>query len=191
MATRPRVLLDVDGPIADFMTPALDAIHRVTGRRFKAEEHTSGWDLFAGLGLSSDEIDAVLLSMQTPGLCLGIPTVDGAREGVEELRSFADVWAVTSPFGGEHWMHERDAWLVKHMGFKKKDVLHVRAESKHGVFGDILVEDKIDTLQSWRMAWPDSHPVLFELSYNSNHGWDGLSVSGWGALVLKARALLT
>lgn len=183
---RPRFLIDVDGPMADFCAPAFDAIFQVTGRRFNASDHVNGWDLFSGLGLSDKETKAVLRVMEVPGLCLGIPIVPGAREGIEELRKFADVWAVTSPFGGEHWMHERDAWLVRHFGFHKSHVLHVRGESKHGVYGNMLVEDKVETLNSWQAAWPMETGVLFELPYNKNEGWVGDSVLDWPNLVAYA-----
>jgi|SRR5882672_854047 len=188
---RPRILIDVDGPMADFVAPALEAIFQVTGRRFKASDHVNGWDLFVGLGLSEDETKEVFRVMQVPGLCLGIPMVAGAREGIEELRKFADVWAVTSPFGGEHWMHERDAWLVRNLGFHKKDVLHVRGESKHGVYGNMLIEDKTETLRSWQAAWPMETAMLFELPYNRNDGWTGAAVDDWPSLVSWAATFYT
>lgn len=188
---RPRILIDVDGPMADFVAPALEAIFQVTGRRFKASDHVNGWDLFAGLGLSDDETKEVFRVMQVPGLCLGIPVVEGAREGIEELRKVADVWAVTSPFGGDHWMHERDAWLVRNLGFHKKDVLHVRGESKHGVYGNMLIEDKVDTLRAWHAAWPSGVPMLFEFSYNKNESWSGATVEDWPSLVAWAITYFT
>lgn len=188
---RPRILIDVDGPMADFVAPALEAIFLVTGRRFKASDHVNGWDLFAGLGLSDDETKEVFRILQVPGLCLGIPMVEGAREGIEELRKFAQVWAVTSPFVGKHWMHERDAWLESNLGFHKNDVLHVRAAAKHGVFGNMLIEDKIDTLNSWHAAWPEEAPLLFELSYNKDAGWGGARVDDWPGLVAWATAYFT
>lgn len=187
---RPRILLDVDGPMADFVAPALDAILLVTGRKFDVSDHVNGWDIFSGLGLSDGETKEVFRVMQVPGLCLGIPMVPGAQEGVGKLRRFADVLAVTSPFGGEHWMHERDTWLVRHMGFDKKDVLHVRGESKHAVYGNMLVEDKIDTLKRWQAAWPWETAMLFELPYN-REGWLGASVSDWPSLVAWAETYFT
>lgn len=183
---KPRILLDVDGPLADFVVPALEAIYQVTGKKFSAADHTNGWDIFAGLGLSDAETKEVFRVMQVPGLCLSIPLVEGAKEGVEELRKFADVWAVTSPLGGEHWMHERDAWLVKNLGFNKNHVLHVRGDSKHGVYGNMLVEDKIETLVAWRDAWPSEEPVLFQFPYNKN-GWSGSYVVDWVGLVSYAK----
>ena len=191
MHRRPRILVDVDGPLGDFLAPTFEAIFRVTGRRFGVADHTSGWDVFTGLGLTEGEVDVVIRSMEVPGFCLGIPVVEGAREGMEALRAFADVWAVTSPFGGEHWMHERDAWLVKNLGFRKKDVLHVRSEAKHGVHGDMLVEDKITTLRSWAEHHPQGIPVLYEYPYNKNHGWDGWSVPDWECLVVRAETIFT
>lgn len=188
---RPRILIDVDGPMADFVAPALEAIFRVTGKRFKASDHVKGWDLFSGLGLSEDETKTVFQTMQVPGLCLDIPMVDGAKEGIQALREFAEVWAVTSPFGGEHWMHERDAWLVNHLGFHKDQVLHVRAAAKHGVYGNMLIEDKTETLRSWQSAWPMETAMLFERSYNRNDGWTGAAVDDWPSLVSWAATFYT
>jgi 5'(3')-deoxyribonucleotidase len=179
---KPRILIDVDGVFADFLTPCLDAVHAVTGRRHSPNE-VSEWDIMKALGIDEETGRKVYKSMEVPGLCASIPAYDGAREGVERLRSWAEVWAVTSPFGGEHWMHERDAWLVKNMGFVKRDVLHVRGERKHGVYGHALVEDKVATLRAWRDAWPAQLPVLLERYSNANDGWDGCAARDWPHLV--------
>lgn len=180
--TKPRILLDVDGIFADFVTPCLDAIHAHTGKRFHHDDVTD-WDIMKSCGLDEETGNAVYKSMQVPGLCESIPAYPGARDGVERLRAWADVWAVTSPFGGDHWMHERDRWMVKNMGFHKDDVLHVRSARKHGVFGQAFVEDKTSTLKTWREHWPDQVSVLFLRNYNKADGWDGLSADGWSHLV--------
>lgn len=179
---RRRLLFDVDGVFADFVTPCLDAVHAVTGRRHMSDEVIE-WDIMRALGIDEETGRAIYKSMEVPGLCAGIPAYPGAREGVERLREWADVWAVTSPFGGEHWMHERDAWLVRNMGFAKRDVLHVRSERKHGVFGHALVDDKTSTLLEWRGAWPDHFPVLMQRYSNANDGWDGRVARDWPHLV--------
>ncbi len=179
---RPRILLDVDGIFADFITPCLDAVHAHTGKRF-AHDDVTDWDIMKSLGIGDEDARAIYKSMQRPGMCLGIPAYEGAREGVDRLREWADVWAVTSPFGGSHWMHERDAWLIEKMGFDKYDVLHVRGERKHGVVGDAFVEDKTSTLRAWQEAHPTGLGILFVRKYNQNDGWGGTSASGWPALV--------
>lgn len=180
--TKPRILLDVDGIFADFVTPCLDAIHAHTGKRFNHDDLTS-WDIMESCDIDLETSKAIYKSMQVPGLCKSLPAYPGAREGVDSLREWADVWAVTSPFGGDHWMHERDAWLVENMGFVKYDVLHVRGERKHGVFGDAFVEDKTSTLLEWHKAWPSQLAVQFVRSYNVADRWDGYKAVDWPHLI--------
>ena len=186
---KPRVLFDIDGVFADFITPCLDTVYAHTGKRYTPDQ-VDDWDIMKSLGISERDADTIYKMMEKPGLCLGIPAYEGAREGVERVREFADVWAVTSPFGGEHWMHERDQWLVQKMGFHKDDVLHVRSARKHGVFGDVLVEDKTSTLVSWAAAWPQSHGVLFRRGYNDRDQWDGMSSHTWPGIVAAVESLL-
>lgn len=180
--TRPRILVDVDGVLADFLTPCLQAVEAQTGRSYHPDD-VSTWDIMDGLCIDEETSKAIYASMQFEGMCLGMSPYEGARVGVDRLRSLGDVWAVTSPFGGTHWMHERDAWLVKHMGFHKDQVLHVRGRAKHAVRGNVLIEDKVSTLREWRASNPYGIPLLFERRYNLGEGWDGLGASNWDQIL--------
>lgn len=180
--TRPCLLHDVDGIYADFVTPCLEAIYQYTGKRFHHDDVTD-WDIMKSLGIDEETGNAIYKSMQVKGLCESIPPYAGAREGVDQLRKWADVIAVTSPFGGDHWMHERDRWLVQHMGFHKDDIMHVRSARKHRVWGDAFVEDKTSTLRTWHEHHPDKLSVLFLRNYNKNDTWNGPTADGWPHLV--------
>lgn len=180
--TKPCILLDVDGIFADFVTPCLDAVFAHTGKRFHHDDVTD-WDIMKSLGINEETGKAIYKSMQVKDLCFNIPAYDGAREGVDRLRTWAEVIAVTSPFGGEHWMHERDRWMVEKMGFHKDDVMHVRSARKYRVWGDAFVEDKTETLLKYREHHPDTLNVLFLRNYNKNDGWDGYTADGWPRLV--------
>lgn len=186
---KPRVLFDIDGVFANFITPCLEAIFECTGKRFTYDE-VQDWDIMKSLGIESETAKAVYKAMEKRGLCLNIPAYEGALEGVHRVREFAEVWAVTSPFGGEHWMHERDQWLVDKMGFDINDVLHVRSKCKHGVYGNILVEDKTETLVTWSNAWPDSHGILFRRAYNDRDQWHGMSSHSWPGIVAAIESVL-
>lgn len=186
---KPRVLFDIDGVFADFITPCLQAVYEHTGVRYVPDQ-VDDWDIMKSLGISERDAQLIYKMMEKPGLCLNIPAYEGAREGVERVREFAEVWAVTSPFGGEHWMHERDQWLVEKMGFVKDDVLHVRSKRKHGVFGDVLVEDKTSTLHTWTTAWPKSRGILFRRAYNDRDVWDGMSSHTWPGIVQAIESVL-
>lgn len=186
---RPRILLDIDGVCGDFITPCLEAIFQHTGTRHSAD-FVDGWDIMKALDISGDDAKAIFTAMEIPGLCLGIPVYDGAKEGVAALRKFADVWAVTSPFGGAHWMHERDQWCVERLGFHKDDVMHVRSSRKHAIDGDFLIEDKTSTLVEWAAEHPDGHGILFRRSYNIRDGWEGLSADSWTGIVAAVESVL-
>lgn len=179
---RPRILVDIDGVFADFITPCLQAIYEHTGASYEPHQVTD-WDIMKSCGIDVETAKVIYKNMERKGLCLEIPAYDGAREGVDHLRTFADVWAVTHPFGGEHWMHERDQWLMTKMGFAKDDILHVRSSRKFAIDGDALVEDKVSTLQEWRKHHFNGFGVLFERRYNMNDGWGGPSADGWPAMV--------
>lgn len=186
---KPRVLFDIDGVFADFITPCLETASRHTGETY-AYDDVNDWDIMKSLNIAPDIAENIYKAMQVPGLCLSIPAYEGALEGVTRVREFADVWAVTSPFGGEHWMHERDQWLVQKMGFHKDDVLHVRSKRKHGVFGDVLVEDKTETLVTWQAAWPASRGILFRRGYNDRDAWGGMSSHTWPGIVRAIESVL-
>lgn len=70
-------------------------------------------------------------------------------------------------------------------------MLHVRAASKHGVYGNMLIEDKVDTLRTWQAAWPLETAMLFELSYNRNEGWTGAALDDWPSIVAWATTYFT
>lgn len=179
--TKPRILVDIDGVFADFITPCLQAIYEHTGAYYEPHQVTD-WDIMKSCGIDFETAKIIYKNMERKGLCLEIPAYDGAREGVERLREFADVWAVTHPFGGEHWMHERDQWLIEKMGFVKEDILHVRSSRKFAIGGTALVEDKVSTLKEW-CAEQRGVGVLFERRYNIGDSWDGYRAGNWPGIV--------
>jgi 5'(3')-deoxyribonucleotidase len=136
------------------------------------------------LGIPDADARAIYASMEVPGLCRSIPVYPGAKEGLARIREFADTWAVTAPFGGEHWMHERDQWLIENLGFKSNDILHVRSAAKPAVLGDYLVEDKTSTLIAWdKVHGTNGTGILFRRLYNQRDDWHGFAVSDWSGLV--------
>lgn len=177
-----RILLDIDGVCADFITPCLAAITVHTGKQFDPTA-IDDWDIMKALHIAADDAAAIYRSMQVPGLCRSMPVYPGAVEGVQRLRAHGDVWAVTAPFGGPHWMHERDQWLVEELGFRKADILHVRSDAKHAIKGDVLVEDKTSTLVRWQAHHPTGRGVLFQRRYNERDGWPGAAATTWSGVV--------
>lgn len=182
---RPIVLMDVDGIIADFVTRLLAELQLVTGRIVHPDD-VPAWDVLESLGVPLGFCDVIYKRMEEKGVCRSIPVLEGAKEGVAALRELADVYPVTAPFRGEHWMHERAEWLKEHFGFAKSDVTH--SSTKHLIYGDFLIEDKTSTLVRWSDRHPLGTPILFERSYNRSDGWTGLSVKSWPELVTLVKS---
>ncbi|MGN6107264.1 MAG: 5' nucleotidase, NT5C type [Kofleriaceae bacterium] len=181
-----RVLLDVDGVLADFVGPVLDVIYDVTGRTFRHEDVTT-CDFAACLGLSADEKRWVANAISNePGWWSSLPVLPGAHEGVAELQQIADVYIVTSPWDGcRTWLHERKEWLRRHFGINKRRVFSL--DEKHFVSGDILIDDKTENVRAWAEAHPCALAVQWRTPHNRLDGWTGASTRSWEQLVEWAR----
>lgn len=187
------VLLDCDGPLAEFVEGFLDVLEEETGERFGSRVVTE-WEitdspffrnLAEELGHDPKELsDAVWRRVNRIGFCSALRPVVGAKEGVERLRSLdVDVEVVTSPLlTSPTWMTERVEWLRRHFGFRK-DQIHLVAK-KHRVPGDFLVDDKPSHVGSWMAATDDSpfrgHGLLWHAPYNEDAEFVGTRVTSWG-----------
>lgn len=173
------VLLDVDGPQANFSRGWLDEFGEVTGRYVMDDEiehfgiTESEFFLRAAreMGIEPGHLAAKVWSLvNRPGFCSGLKVVHGAREAVRELRKFADVECVTSPLmSSVSWMPERADWVKRHLGYSVPDHLHF-VSKKARVPGDFLVDDRPEHLIEWSKACVAQHhkglPILWDASYN-------------------------
>lgn len=134
---RPRVLLDVDGVLADFVSRAAQWANTVTT---KASHKTcTKWDVLESWGLQGYQswFDSVCSQR---GFCADLPVYSGAKTFVRALRKDAEVVVVTSPLScSPFWCHERTMWLANHFGFESKNVIF--AKRKELVRGDVLIDD--------------------------------------------------
>ena len=174
-----RVLLDVDGVIADFVDGYLSLVTIATGKRFGHEDVTE-FDIGKALGLSDEEKRSVNALVMT-GFCSGLRPLGDAVRGVAKLREVADVYVVTSPWNScPTWTFEREQWLKRYVCIPHSRVLH--GSAKHLVRADFLVDDKTDTLRAWGEAHPEGTAVLWDSPWNTRDGWVGAHTSDWGEL---------
>jgi 5'(3')-deoxyribonucleotidase len=147
-------LVDCDGVLADFVTPVV----AWAGPDF-TRDSISEFDILKAWGIEDrqDELDR---HCAQPGWCEALPVYEGAREFVDRLRSRFEVVIVTSPYSNvPTWTSERIAWLRKHFGIPKQDV--VFCERKNLVRGAALVDDAIHNLEDF-----DGHRILIDQPWN-------------------------
>jgi 5'(3')-deoxyribonucleotidase len=184
-----RVLLDSDGVLSNFVGAWLSLINAQRGTSFVLEDVT-GWDVCASLGITdaTERAATKRLIADCPNFAQKHDVLPGAIDGVRRLREIAEVYIVTSPWNSHPtWTSDREAWLKKHFGFPHSHVVHTSA--KHLVCGDVLVDDKTDTCEAWREAWPHGIAVQWETPHNRLDVWRGDSTCNWDYLINLVEAM--
>jgi phosphoglycolate phosphatase-like HAD superfamily hydrolase len=165
-----RIVLDVDGVLADFVSSALRVINEMAQR-----EALPGYDVspYTPDDVRQWEIESLLPKrfhtelfdrLSAPGFCASIEPYPSALAVVDALRATGhDVAIATSPLkGSTTWIAERTAWLQRYWG--EIEIHHTH--DKRGVRGDIFVDDKPSHVLDWQNANPMSRAFLLDRPYN-------------------------
>lgn len=187
--TKPIVLLDCDGVLADYVGGALKLVHRVTDARFTRED-VDVYD-FAPKLLPDDAHRAEFAHLiSQPGFCASLEPCTGAVDGVRELSEVGDVYVVTASSGpNPTWAYERDRWLLVHFGIGHHRVIHTHA--KHRVHGDMFVDDRPEYIEAWRfgqrLLWAAPHNARHTLNVNRHADWGLLTRTALMCGMMSAR----
>lgn len=163
---RPTVGVDVDGVLADLLTPAFALLSERFGLDLTID-HMTTWAL--------DELlpEALRVPFWKTLGAVGylhdrLQPYPGAVEGFARLRAAADVYVVTSYLRhAPTWVHERDAWLERHFGVDRRHIVHTGA--KHMVRLDALIDDRPENIHAWQDAFPQGDGILWAQPYNTVH----------------------
>ncbi|XP_057274606.1 5'(3')-deoxyribonucleotidase, cytosolic type [Pezoporus wallicus] len=168
MAGALRVLVDMDGVVADFE----GAVLRGFSARFPAEPRVelaarSGFSVREQYrGLRPDLAAKVASVYESPGFFLGLDPIPGALEALQEMIRMQDteVFICTSPLRNyEHCVLEKYKWVEKHLGpeFVERIIL---TRDKTVVSADLLFDDK-DTITGAEPN-PSWEHILFTCCHN-------------------------
>jgi 5'(3')-deoxyribonucleotidase len=175
---RPRVLVDVDGVLADFITPACKTMNAIMGTNVTPDQMKS-WYLFDAFDFPVEERirEACYTQWKMPGWCFDLEPYPGAVEGLKSIMEIADVHIVTSPMDGRTWAWERAQWLKKYFGFTRSDVSHT--DGKFTVAGDVLIDDKKEHCVNWKACHPQGTAILWDCVTNRTQSYEGLKTGDW------------
>jgi 5'(3')-deoxyribonucleotidase len=159
MARRPRVLLDVDGVVADFVQLMVNAVRNLNFCDIPINWRPTKWDVAKELKLTDKQEDEVYDVLRLPGSAKMLLPFPGAVEGVKRIASMFDVAFVTTPVeGSQTWCFDRTEWLITHFG-EELGNRWVFTDHKYLVFGDFLVDDKPENCLEFKRAWPMCVPL--------------------------------
>jgi 5'(3')-deoxyribonucleotidase len=156
------ILCDVDGVLADLVTPLCAEISRYDATI--RPEDIKHFDFKLSMSPSQCEIAKALMSQA--GFCYGLPAYEGALAFLDQLDALGSTLFVTAPYPSPTWVAERQAWLVAR-GCVPQRVLSVSSEFKPYVRGDVLIEDRPGTLAAWLDANPEGHGILMNRPWNT------------------------
>lgn len=164
MTTRPTLLLDMDGPLADFdlhfwsmcekagFHIDLDSLDDPRRKRFLTDNMR--YDRHRQLARNYVE-DSCWFRY--------LPITEGASRGVPELMEHFDVWVCTKPLEANRTCRDDKAmWLRRH--FPELEHRLIIAPDKSLVHGSVLLDDAPKWKWIGRASWM---PVLFLQPYNA------------------------
>lgn len=184
-----RVLFDCDGIFSDIVPHVLDLIADKTGVRHELSEVTDSLDILGSIGKKHLEKELLEPAVETDKFCLTIPVIEKAVTAFNEIRSFCDVFIVTAPYHQEPWMHHREAWLKKHLGLTKKQI--VQTHAKFICHGDVFIDDNIQNVVAWKKEWPSKCGIVFSTQHNKHLAVanDLIVTDNWDKIVKIIRRL--
>ena len=163
-----RILLDVDGILANCVESALSVLNRQTGRN-----HTSA-DIstfeFSCIASAAEETAMWAAFSETPGLVLGIPEYAWNVDAANKMRALGhQVCAVTTPrWDCPRWCYERAQWL-RDRGFLHSEIVFTSDKSR--IVGDVLVDDRFENVRDWQASHPHGRSILLDQPWNRAHTW--------------------
>lgn len=174
--SKPVVLLDTDGVLADWLTPALAIAERISGKPYTSSQMTT-WDLFDLVPREHEE--ACYAEFCKQGFCSSLKPLPGAIEAVAELQKLSDLHIVTSPTHSPFWYYERVEWLGDHFKIPRKNV-HFSGR-KELIRGDVFVDDAMHHVTRWADAHPEGVAFLVDHPYNQSEPYPRtfLRVTSW------------
>lgn len=161
-----RILVDLDGIVADLMPAWLGAYGRATGQWIDPND-VADW----GVQQATDQ--GILTEvLRAPGFFLGIQPVHGAIESVRALCERHEVFIVSAASHAEN-LTDKGLWVREHLPFIKKRRF-VLMHEKHLIEADAIIDDKPDTAINFRRAQPDA--VIASIKYPYNQGCQAYSL---------------
>lgn len=156
----PRILLDVDGVLADYISAAA-AWCRRKGVKHASHDTCTTWDPFEAWGCKDLE-PAFDRHAARRDFCIELKEYIMAQRLVRLLRQQGEVVIVTSPLScAPAWCCDRARWLDVHFGFRRDEIVFTKR--KDLVMGDVLVDDSPEHCE----AFPGAR-VLVERPWNSD-----------------------
>ncbi len=174
--TKPIILIDQDGPLADFDSALWAALR--SGAIWANCTPDTQTDRYLEDHVRKEDMPKVRAIVEASGWFRDLPPTPGAREGMNALAKVAEVWVCTKPLEANPTCRdEKAAWVREHLGPEWEDRL-ILAGDKSLIQGAVLLDDAPKPKWFNRAPW---RPVIFPTPWNNTGSvWEGLPRWTWG-----------
>lgn len=182
------VILDCDGVLSDFVGGLFSELK---SKGFQIPDQLNTYEIFDQMDeRSKAESHHILNSGE---FWATMPVIEEAAAVVDALKAENhDIVVATTPWGScMEWGYARRAWLTRNLGLRATRVITVY--DKHLIHGDVIVDDKPETVTKWQNKWQNGKAFLMNRPWNTNAtvpcpriNWDE---EGIQSLLQAARAL--
>ncbi len=165
---RLTVLCDLDGMVADLMTPWLRAYNQQYGDTLT---HAQLLDFDIHHFVKPECGQKIYDFINSGDVYTQLEPLAGALSGIEVIEQMGhNVVIVTAGAKHVHTAGHKLEWCKKHLGFNRKKV--IIAHQKELVRGDVFLDDSPKMIRNYRAAWPNT-PIL-TIAYPHNLCVEGL-----------------
>lgn len=179
-----RILVDVDGVMADFVTPVVKLVNFELGTNYTAED-VDEWEVLDALDVPPRQQRFIREHIASQGFCSRFKVYPGVEKGLAKLRKYGRVIALTAPFESKYWEYERRQWLIENLGFEKHDIMS--GSGKEICDADFLIDDKPSNVIKWQEEdFINRRGILMRHTWNADaigQTWHGLVANDWKHLV--------
>lgn len=174
--SRKRLILDCDGPAADFTGALLQSVESTL-----TVDDITDWYVFERLTISQEAVARKVC--EDPDWWRNLPVIPGSQDAVAQLsQSYEILWATSPWWSCVGWDHARRGWLKEHFGAHSDEVAIISNKSFLG--GDVLIDDKPEHIEKWTARNPYSMGILYGLPHNQSI-MPSHRIEGWPQIVSR------
>lgn len=176
MAKARRILVDMDGILADLQSPWIDAYNRETGDSLAMSDVTD-W----GIENFMTRMDEPWDILRRPGFFAQLEPLPGAVEGFKALQEMGhEILICSSPASAES-AKDKILWCKDWLGVERRDIALMHKKSWLSGTCDVLIDDKPATIRQWAAAGKDA--ITLAYPYNAEVDHLCARVPSWGHIV--------
>jgi len=175
-----RILIDIDSVVADTLPYWLDRIGKDTGVYAKIEDITL-WEMSKCPPLNQLTPKQIFGVLQDPGFIENVPPMPGVAEALKKLMDQGhEIYLLTARHGPVS-MPETLTWVKKNLPFLNPEKQIIFCYDKNLIQGDIIIDDKAETLEKYLASHPRSLAFKIIYPYNASLMHDRLGAVSYDA----------